>query len=306
MKNILILIITTLTVATAIAQQEIILTKYSFNSLFFNPAYAGSHGWDEGSLNLHYRNQWLGIEGAPTTIMAGGEVSLFEDRLGLGLTIAKESIGIESRLDLGTNYAYRIDLGTGQLAGGIRVGGSFYRTDITKYEGVEPIDPLHSIDIDYSVFTTGVGLYYHREDFYLGGAIPSIVAIGSGPGASYHERHYYLHTGIMIGDEYSSIKFEPSVLVKYQKAAPVQITLGVNAWLTESFAIGGHWRSSDAIAISTELLIDQKYRLALAYDFTTSELRKESNGTLEMMLGYNFNLSPDTQRIKNIRHGGRF
>ena len=110
----------------------------------------------------------------------------------------------------------------------------------------------------------------------------------------------------MIGDEYSSIKFEPSILLKYQKAAPLQVTLGVNAWLTEGFAIGGHWRSKDALALSAELLLEEKYRLAAAYDFTTSELRKDTNGTIELMLGYNFNTSPETERIKNIRHGGRF
>ena len=86
----------------------------------------------------------------------------------------------------------------------------------------------------------------------------------------------------------------------------LQVTLGVNAWLTDGFALGGHWRSSDALALSAELLLNAKYRIATAYDFTTSELRKDSNGTVELMLGYNFSTSPETQRIRNIRHGGRF
>lgn len=306
MKNILTLLISIFTICSIHGQQEIILTKYTFNSLFFNPAYAGSHGWNEGSLNLHYRNQWLGLNGAPTTILAGAELSLFEDRVGLGITIAKESIGIESRLDLGSNYAYRIDLGHGHLAGGIRVGGSFYSADFSKLQHTDPSDPIHSTAIDYKVFTTGVGLYYHQDDLYLGVAIPTIVAIGNNPGTSYRQRHYYLHTGIMIGDEYSTTKFEPSLLIKYQKAAPLQLTLGVNVWFTESFAVGGHWRSSDALALSTEILVKEQYRFSLAYDFTTSELRKDSNGSLELMLGYNFNTSPSTKRVKNIRHGGRF
>ena len=306
MKN-LILIITAIFCTTyAYGQQEIILTKYTFNSMFFNPAYAGSHGWDEGSINLHYRNQWLGLEGAPTTIMAGAEINMFEDRVGLGVTIAKESIGLESRLDLSTNYAYRIDLGDSHLAGGLRVGGSFYGSDFSKLENVETLDPNYQSDINYKVFSTGVGVYFHKEDFYLGAAVPAIVAIGDKPGTAFRQRHFYLHSGLMIGDEYSSIKFEPSILLKYQKAAPLQVTLGVNAWLTEGFAIGGHWRSKDALALSAELLMNEKYRLAAAYDFTTSELRKETNGTIELMLGYNFNRSPETSRIKNIRHGGRF
>lgn len=306
MKNIVIITFALVCTVSIYAQQEIILTKYTFNSMFFNPAYAGSHGWDEGSLNLHYRNQWLGLEGAPTTIMAGGELNMFEDRVGLGLTLAKESIGIENRLDISTNYAYRIDLGDSHLAGGLRVGGSFYRSDFSKLSDVEFPEPIYITDVNYKVFTTGIGIYYHSKDFYLGGAIPALVAIGNQPGTAYRQRHFYLHSGIMIGDDYSSLRFEPSILLKYQKAAPLQTTIGVNVWFAEGFAVGGHWRSSDALALSAELLLDQKYRFAAAYDFTTSELRKDTNGTIEVMLGYNFNSSPESKRINNIRHGGRF
>lgn len=306
MKKIIITIIAMTFAMIGNSQQEIILTKYTFNSMFFNPAYAGSHGWDEGSINLHYRNQWLGLEGAPTTIMAGGELNMFEDRVGLGLTLAKESIGLENRLDISSNYAYRIDLGESHLAGGLRIGGSFYGSDFSKLNNIEASDPNYISDVNYKVFTTGIGVYYHSEDFYLGGAIPALVAIGNQPGTAYRQRHFYLHSGLMIGDEYDDIKFEPSILLKYQKAVPLQATLGLNVWLMEGFAVGGHWRSSDALALSAELILDQKYRIAAAYDFTTSELRKDSNGTIEMMLGYNFNTSPETQRIKNIRLGGRF
>lgn len=306
MKNILFSLALIFIATSTYAQQEIILTKYTFNSLFFNPAYAGSHGWDEGSVVLHYRNQWLGIEGAPTTIMAGGELSLFEDRVGLGITLAQESIGVEKRFDLGTNYAYRIDLGNGQLAGGLRVGGSFYNTDFSDINNEEAGDLFDGSAIDYKVFTTGAGIYYHNEGLYLGVAVPTLVAIGNAPGTGYKERHFYGHLGLMIGDEYSTIRFEPSLLLKYQKAAPLQITLGVNAWLMNGFAVGAHWRSDDAIALSSELILDNKYRFAAAYDYTIGGLRKESNGTLEFMLGYMFNTSPEQERIRNIRHGGRF
>jgi type IX secretion system PorP/SprF family membrane protein len=45
------------------AQQEPMYTQYMFNSLSFNPAYAGSHEYM--SIRLLYRNQWVDFEGAP-------------------------------------------------------------------------------------------------------------------------------------------------------------------------------------------------------------------------------------------------
>ena len=47
------------------AQQEPMFTQYVFNESFINPAYAGSH---EGlSMNMLYRDQWVGLKGSPKT-----------------------------------------------------------------------------------------------------------------------------------------------------------------------------------------------------------------------------------------------
>jgi|GEM_PF-4019930 len=78
-------------------QQETIMTKYVFNSLFFNPAYAGSHGEGIGTATVQYRNQWLGVVGAPTTMLASGEVSLYDNSLGIGATLGRETIGANAR-----------------------------------------------------------------------------------------------------------------------------------------------------------------------------------------------------------------
>jgi type IX secretion system PorP/SprF family membrane protein len=47
-------------------QQEPQYTQYMFNPTVINPAYAGSLGY--GSLFSMYRAQWIGLDGAPTTI----------------------------------------------------------------------------------------------------------------------------------------------------------------------------------------------------------------------------------------------
>ena len=50
------------------AQQDPMLSQYMFNGLYINPAYAGSHKY--WSSTLSYRNQWVGLEGAPSTAIA--------------------------------------------------------------------------------------------------------------------------------------------------------------------------------------------------------------------------------------------
>jgi len=124
----------------SIGQQEIILTKYTYNSLFFNPAYAGSHGYGEGTFLVHYRNQWLNFEGAPTTIMAAGELSMAENKIGIGLNFAKETIGVESRFDMVFNSTYRVELNNGYLAGGIRAGYFQFSDDFSRLRIKDPSD----------------------------------------------------------------------------------------------------------------------------------------------------------------------
>ncbi|MFC0181043.1 type IX secretion system membrane protein PorP/SprF [Pseudarcicella hirudinis] len=47
------------------AQQEALYSQYMFNMMAVNPAYAGSR--DVLSMTGLFRQQWVGVEGAPTT-----------------------------------------------------------------------------------------------------------------------------------------------------------------------------------------------------------------------------------------------
>ena len=106
-------------------QQDAMFTKYMFNSLVFNPAYAGSQGnWD---MNASFRRQWLGLEGSPTTMLFSTEGAISDDRIGLGLTVFHDRIGVEQRTDVSTNYSYIIDLPAGRLLMGIKAGLGHFR-----------------------------------------------------------------------------------------------------------------------------------------------------------------------------------
>ncbi|MBL0343396.1 MAG: PorP/SprF family type IX secretion system membrane protein [Bacteroidetes bacterium] len=72
------------------AQFEPQFTQYMFNEMFINPAYAGSR--EQISATMVYRNQWVGLEGAPKTQTASIHGPLMNKKLGLGLTIMNESI----------------------------------------------------------------------------------------------------------------------------------------------------------------------------------------------------------------------
>jgi len=271
------------------AQQDVILTKYSFNGMFFNPAIAGSTGEEQGSAFLNYRDQWMGLDGSPQTFLAGTEFNLFRNRVGLGLTLGRESIGVDSRTEVMTNYSYRVRVSDGYLAIGIRAGFNFYRSNLNDIKHTDRGDRIYDQgDINQTMFSVGSGLYYHQKNFFVGFSVPAISVV-NGNGLQ-KTRHYYVHTGASFAlSEYSDIKLDPEILLKYVSGAPLQFTLGTRLWLIKDLNIGMHYRSSDAFALSTEFIISDQLTIGASYDFPTMLLKETHNGTIELLVGYKFN-----------------
>lgn len=276
-----------------LGQQETIMTKYTFNSMFFNPAYAGSHGEGVGTATVQYRNQWLGVEGAPTTMLASGEVSLYDNSLGIGATLGRETIGVDATNEVAISTAYRIRVGReGYMSGGLRTSFFNVNSNFSELNISDPSDGVHADDLrQVNYLGVGFGLYYHDESMYLGVSVPTIATIGVQDRALNRMHHIFFNAGLVIGDDYSTIKWQPSILVKYQPAVPLQMTISTMAWLKETFAVGLHWRYADALALSAELHFMENWKISTAYDLTISDLSDYSSGSPEVMLGYRFGLN---------------
>ena len=112
--------------ALLIAQQDAMFTKYMFNTLVYNPAYAGSYEYL--SINALHRGQWWGIDGAPTTQSLSVHTPVSE-RVGLGLSLVNDKIGPTGSTQINAVYAYRIPIGPGKLSIGLQAGVFQRRAD---------------------------------------------------------------------------------------------------------------------------------------------------------------------------------
>jgi type IX secretion system PorP/SprF family membrane protein len=73
---------------------------------FINPAATGNTPFLE--LNLFARQQWMGVEGAPSTQILSGHSFLPNINSGVGLTLINEFIGMFHTLDIKIAYAYHL------------------------------------------------------------------------------------------------------------------------------------------------------------------------------------------------------
>lgn len=275
------------------AQQDVMVSQYMFNGLFLNPAYAGSHNYFSSSL-LH-RTQWVGFEGAPKTTLFAIDGPVMKKKMGLGLLLSHDKIGITIQTDMYANYSYMLPLRKGKLSFGIKVGVSQYEakvSDLTVWD--ENDNSFAGINKSAWLPKFGLGTFYFDKNWYAGFSIPTLIAYDpnhnfnlSLESSSFIRKHYLLTAGYVFTIN-KKIKLKPSFLVKFQPSAPVQIDININAMYMNVFSLGISMRTNDAVSIMAEFRANTRLRIGYAYDLTTSKLSSYTSGTHEIMIGFDF------------------
>src|SRR6476469_602047 len=88
------------------AQQDAQYSQYMFNSLVINPAYAGYK--EAFNLSLLHRDQWQSVPGAPTTQSLVIDGTLASDKIGIGLSVVNDKLGIQNHFNAYANISYRL------------------------------------------------------------------------------------------------------------------------------------------------------------------------------------------------------
>ncbi|MCO6484218.1 MAG: type IX secretion system membrane protein PorP/SprF [Saprospiraceae bacterium] len=317
----------------AMAQQDPMFTKYMFNSLTYNPAYAGSN--EHMSIGLIHRSQWFEIEGSPTTQTLTLHTPLQNNRVGLGASLMHDRIGPTSTIGLQVAYAYRIPLGRGTLAIGLQGGITNWRADWSKLDLENPNpDPAFSETPNYWMPNFGAGVYYSTRHFFAGFGSPHLVEYDlrrqnitpDYPLYARQYRHYFVSTGGAIPLNGTALIFRPMLLVKNvgwfsslrqneaQKKvkAPTEFDIDLSLLFFERFWLGTAFRSSfeafgdnktssyDSVDLWASYFFTNGMRIGASYDYPLTRLRTVTSGAFEVMLGYEFNYK--TKRIVTPRY----
>ncbi|MEM1321728.1 MAG: type IX secretion system membrane protein PorP/SprF [Bacteroidota bacterium] len=300
------------------AQQNPMFTKYMFNSLVFNPAYAGSR--DFMSINLLHRTQWWGIPGGPQTQSFSIHSPLANERVGVGLSAVNDVIGPTRSMQAFLSYAYRIPIGKGKLSIGIQGGAMNWRADWSEVDLQDTGDDAFSeVDPSYWLPNFGAGIYYYTRSFYVGFSSPQLIEydlrednINTAQWARQY-RHYFFTAGAAIPVAGDNVVFRPSLLVKnvgllssfnkdeaYQGiGAPTEFDIDVSLFFYQTLWVGASFRSAvegvvgdsssfDSIDIWAAYYLANGLRIGAAYDYTLTELQTAAKGSFEIMLGYEF------------------
>jgi type IX secretion system PorP/SprF family membrane protein len=287
---------------TAEAQQDPMYSQYMFNQLAINPAYAGS--WGYLTSTFLYRKQWVGMNGAPETQAASFHLPSRNDAHGFGMTLMNDKIGITQTTGLNAAYAFRIHLGAkARLALGLQGGIENYRANFGSVRTGSVIDPntnpsdpaFNGNMVNLWLPNAGAGIFFHTKHFFLGASTPKLIlhelgnSNASANTIAQQSRHFFLSTGIVLGGDHATVKFKPSVLVKFNPAAPIQFDFNAQFFIGNRLWLGATYRTEDAIVGMAQWQIFSWFRLGYAFDYITSDINPYASASHEFLLGLDLN-----------------
>jgi len=294
------------------AQQDPQFSMNMYNHMAVNPGYAGSQGLM--SVAMLNRQQWMGFEGNPKTTFfsLNMPVSPFGVSSGVGITFMDDKLGFEDNMGLNLSYAYRMDVGIGNLGIGLSAGllskgikGEWNIPDSDFHFDASQDPAIPAGEESGMGFDMGFGVFFNTEELYIGLSSTHLLepTIDYGMSAKTDiARHYYLTAGYNIQLPNPSFEIQPSVFVK-SDGASYQLDINTSLIYNKKFWGGVSYRLGDAVVFMIGVEMNNGMQAAIAYDFTTSAIGAYSNGTVEFMINYKLEISGDksSQKYRSVR-----
>jgi type IX secretion system PorP/SprF family membrane protein len=275
-----------------------VTSQYVLNPLGINPAYAGNRG----ALNIaaFYRRQWAGISGAPETMTLAADSPFLDSKLGLGLIIASDKIGVTKETHFLTNYSYKISMKKGILSFGLGAG---LLTTNTKWSDLVVLDPGdENLLTNSRVFVIpdfSFGIYYSYQNYFGGFSIPKLL----GYRFNFNKNKYtlifspgqynYLLNGGYIYTLSQKIKLFPSTLITFSPKEKLLVDLNAYVSYIDRIWVGASYRNKRSLGILFQYAVNNQFRIAYTYDIDFGKLSNYSNGSHEIMLRYEFHYRVD-------------
>lgn len=121
-------------------------------------------------------------------------------------------------------------------------------------------------------------------------------------GTPYVSRHYYITAGYTLQLPNPSLELLPS-LFAFSDGKVTQFTITSLVRYNKKVWGGVSYRAGDALTGLVGFELYNGIRIGYAYDFTLSDIRKNSSGSHEFMVNYCFdlNLGRSPMKYKSIR-----
>ncbi|HNW89942.1 MAG TPA: type IX secretion system membrane protein PorP/SprF [Bacteroidales bacterium] len=281
-KIILILSFLTITVS-AFAQNDIQLSQQINNRIVFNPAATGQSGCY--NFTVLDREQWTGVKDAPSTQLFNFNKYFKTAKIGLGLTMIHDRLGVERSFNAKIAVAYHAWFTDEMvLSFGLGLGVLNKSLDGTELIYENPNDPNKMVtkvskitpDFDF-------GLEYNWKSLSIGASATHLVTSLKKATSFKVPRHFYAYAKY-------AIKLSPSVEIvpalSWNNCGKVNmVEINAMANVKDRVSAGFSYRVGDAIVFIAGVKLVDAVRVSYSYDMKMGNIEYGSTkGSHEIML----------------------
>ena len=274
----------TLLAQPLMAQQDPLYGLYLNNPQVINPGFTGlTNNLD---VNVGYRAQWAGFDGAPTTLNANGSIALLHNKIGAGLQVVQDNVGENRNTSVNGLFAYKINLERTVVSFGMSGGFINYQVSPSKLNLQNPDDPYFGTINEFKP-TLGVGVMVKSDRYLLGLSVPRLVTAtlrNGGQDFRPYQEHYYLFASYLffVGEK---VVLKPGALFKATPGNPLSVDVNFNVVLDRNYSVGVYARNLNAVGLLAQLNFLDKFRLAYSFEVPTGNSVGGRFVTNEIMLG---------------------
>lgn len=278
----------------------------SDNVYLVHPAAAGIGNC--GKIRFTYRQQWAGVEDAPSLQTLSFHTRLTE-KMALGAIVFNDENGYHAQRGFLATYAYHVNFGQADAMNQLSFGLSFMysQNSVDQSDFLSP-DPSISQGIESSgYYNADFGLGYHYMDSFAYFTVKNLLLtprdLVNNSFESDNLRRYLLTLGYYLGRG-NSFQFEPSVMfqyIEYTSEAFVDINLkayknvGSKSQIWAALSYRQNFDSNvESFKMITPIIGINHKRLMFSYTYSSQlgDVVLENGGHHQITLGYNVFCNP--------------
>jgi len=293
MRNTLLLLIL-LVSFELMSQSNIRMTNYWDNAYQVNPASVMRRKY-LAEFSLAYRNQWVGVHGAPKTLLATAVTYVDAINSQFGLKLIKDNIGYTSLTDVSLSYSYVLDLDDWMLNFGLAgtVSNSTYDKSVIDLGSVA--DPIVNRIEDKTIIDSDLGFEVSTENIRSGLVIQKMFNVFSASSSSLYSSNenanflYFLYRS--NSDNIFNFGYG---ITGIQNVNIYQLEANVTAFFkydynSDPLQFGISARTGSQFGAFLGMYISDNLKVLYSYDINFSGIGYESKGVHELMIRYRIN-----------------
>lgn len=303
MKKIIFLAQILLLAISTYGQQYPMFNQYFLNPYLYNPAAIGNSGYNE--LNLSYRQQWLGINDAPTTqafdfqFPTGKKISIgtqfYHDKTVL-LNSSALTFGLAYQVSIDNDHFIKFGLSSG-------IGVNNFALDKVD----NPDDPALRDVLDQTTFLSGqFGVWYKLNGLKLGFSLPQLYKYSAIDTTDFQKINIDQFDNYIITASYkfnlraSKLSLEPFGMYRKSEQLPAILEAGAMLDYKDIFWVGGSYRKDYGTTAYVGLNLKKNISFAYAYEFAGGQQVNLGSGGHELNFKVRFGKNKHQKQQKML------